>query len=155
TPGKKGAKEAPRKVTADDLRLEAFLRAQRAQQVSAKNAIEILEVAAMFEIIRGELINNRLYNHELNKRIKIGIVDPLNHIAKDLFPQFDAQLNDFIDKCDKAYNDPEARDRSAQLALRQADKILVEMNSVLTKMLEYESFNEAIRLLREIIEGQD
>ena len=37
--------EKPRKVTADDLRLEAFLRAQRAQQVSAKNAIEVLEVA--------------------------------------------------------------------------------------------------------------
>src|SRR5204863_7373469 len=100
--------EKARKVTAEDLRLEAFLRAQRAQQVSAKNAIEVLEVAAMFEIIRGELINNRLYNDELNKRLKLGIVDPLNHIGKDLFPQFDTLLNDLIDKCDKAYNDPEA-----------------------------------------------
>jgi hypothetical protein len=159
-PAKKGAKpdgkaEKPRKTTAEDLRLEAFLRAQRAQQVSAKNAIEVLEVAAMFEIIRGELINNRLYNDELNKRLKLGIVDPLNVVGKDMFQQFDGLLNDLIDKCDKAYDNPEAREAARAAALKQADKILTEMNAVLAKMLEYESFNEAIRLLREIIEAQD
>jgi hypothetical protein len=154
--GKDSAKpEKARKVTADDLRLEAFLRAQRAQQVSAKNAIEVLEVAAYFEIIRGELENNRLYNEELRKRLQLGVIDPLNHIGKAMFPQFDGQLNDFVDKCDKAYDNPVAREEARLVALRQADKIVTEMNGVLANMAEFEQFNEAIRILREIIEAQD
>ncbi len=152
---KKAPSEKARKVTADDLRLEAFLRAQRAQQVSAKNAIEVLEVAANFEIIRGELENNRLFTEELQKRLQLGVIDPLNRIGKQMFPRFDEQLNDLITKCDKDYDNPLARDEARGVALRQADRILAEMNSVLANMAEFEQFNKAIKLLRDIIEAQE
>ena len=39
-------------------------------------------------------------------------------------------------------------------ALEQIDAILVEMQQVRDKMLELESFNEAVELLREIIAAQ-
>ena len=40
-------------------------------------------------------------------------------------------------------------------AVQQADAILVEMKQVLDKMLELETFNEALDLLRAIIKSQE
>jgi len=48
-----------------------------------------------------------------------------------------------------------AREASVRRALKQADKILEEMDAVLLKMLEYESFNDVIRLMQEIIKLHD
>jgi hypothetical protein len=147
--------EKGREITAEDLRIEAFLRAQRAQQISAKNAIEVLEVAHQFDVIRGELINNRLYTEELNQRLKLGISDPLHRIGNEMFQELDKMLNDLIVKCDKEFSNADARDQAVALAAQQADRILTEMNSVLGKMLEFEAFNEAIKALRELLEEQD
>ncbi len=38
--------------------------------------------------------------------------------------------------------------------MRQIDAILVEMQSVLDKMLELETFNEVLDMLRQIIDNQ-
>jgi hypothetical protein len=38
---------------------------------------------------------------------------------------------------------------------QQADLVLLEMNKVLQKMLEYETYNELVDTLRKIISGQD
>jgi hypothetical protein len=155
-PGAKGkVEDKGREITAEDQRLEAFLRSQRAQQISAKNKIEVLEVAHQFDIIREELINNRLYNEELNERLKVGISDPLHRVGNEMFDELDKRLNDLISKCDKDFSDKAAREQSVTLAVQQADKILVEMNSVMSKMLEFEAFNEAIRMLREILIEQE
>ena len=147
--------ETPRVLTAEDQRLDAFLRSQRAQQNGAKNSIEVLEVARNFDIIREELINNRLYNEELNKRIKLGISDPLYEIGGTMFQDFDEILNELVARCDKDFDNTPAREESVRQAVEQSDAIIVRMNSVLDKMEEFESFNEAIRLLREIIKLQD
>jgi hypothetical protein len=155
-PGAKGkVEDKGREITAEDQRLEAFLRSQRAQQISAKNKIEVLEVAHQFDIIREELINNRLYNEELNERLKVGISDPLHRVGNEMFDELDKRLNDLIQKCDKEFSDKAAREQAVNLAVQQADKILVEMNSVMSKMLEFEAFNEAIRMLREILIEQE
>jgi hypothetical protein len=52
-------------------------------------------------------------------------------------------------------DDAEAGDDARHFAQQEADAILVEMKQVLDRMLELESFNEALDLLRGIISSQE
>ncbi|MGH7194095.1 MAG: hypothetical protein ACREJM_11290, partial [Candidatus Saccharimonadales bacterium] len=102
-----------------------------------------------FDVIRAELINNRVDTEELRIRLKDRIADPLRKIVDAMFPEFDRRL-EALQKHISA-----AGDRlSAQAAVEQADALLVEMRKVRDQMLELESFNEAVDLLREIIAAQ-
>jgi hypothetical protein len=51
--------------------------------------------------------------------------------------------------------DPQAAGPARDAAREQADAILVQMNQILDKMLELETFNEVLDLLRGIIDSQD
>jgi hypothetical protein len=137
-------------VTPARLRALASLRIQRAQQNSTKNANEVLGVALGFDDIREELENNRLYTEELESRLKDGIADPLKVVANEMFPELDRRLS----KLDGLLANEATRDQALADAQQQAEAILVELDTILAKMLEYESFNKAIELIREILEAQ-
>lgn len=125
-----------------------LLRVERARQNGQKNAEETRGVANAFEAIRAELINNRVDTEELRIRLKDRIADPLHRVAETMFPEFDRRLEALQEQTTKA----EAM--SAQAAVEQADAILIQMQKVRDQMLELESFNEAVDLLREIISAQ-
>ena len=55
----------------------------------------------------------------------------------------------------RVLDDPAAGRTQLKLALDQSDAILVEMKSVLDKMLELETFNEVVDTLRSIIAEQE
>ncbi len=126
-----------------------LLHVERARQNGQKNAEETRGVANAFEGIRAELINNRVDTEELRIRLKDRIADPLRRIVESMFPEFDRRL-EVLQKEVAA----DAGKASAQAAVEQADAILVEMQKVRDQMLELESFNEAVDLLREIIAAQ-
>lgn len=126
------------------------MRVERALQNSQKDAQEVLGVAEAFSDIREELINNRIDTEELKLRLENGIAAPLRHIAQDMFPELDRRL-DLLQAtlADEAVS-PERLAQSTQ----QLDLILSAMRRALDRMIELEDFNEAVELLREIVEAQ-
>ncbi|HEY2892553.1 MAG TPA: hypothetical protein VGJ16_00010 [Pirellulales bacterium] len=123
---------------------------ERAVQNSERSAHETLEVAHAFDDMREEMINNRVDTEELKSRLKEGIADPLSQLVEGRF----AQLQERFQQLAQLLGKPEsAAARTA--AIGEMDAILVEMRAVLDKMLELETFNEALDMLRQIIEAQE
>jgi hypothetical protein len=128
----------------------ASLYVQRAIQNGRKNAQETQGVAEAFDDIREELVNNRLDTTELRTRLKDRISDPLRLIVAERFPELEMKL----ETLHMRLTDVEKGPAALLAAQQQLDQMLVEMNQVLSQMLELETFNEAIALLRSIMESQ-
>ena len=127
------------------------LRVERAAQNCRKSAHEILALAQSFENIREELINNRIDSEELKARLQEGIAAPLKRIAEQRIPELEHRLADLLDSLADDAVAPERRDR----AVAESDAVLAAMREVLSRMIELEDFNEAIAVLRQIIEKQE
>lgn len=121
--------------------------AQRAVQQSQKSAQEIQGVAAGFADIRAELINNRVDTEERKARLKDQISDPLTQIVATKFPTLDQRLEAMQAKADDA--------SGAQLAVDAANDILLELDAVLQRMLDLETYNELVELVRSLIDEQE
>ena len=116
-----------------------------------KNTQEVLGLAEAFDDICKQLINNRIDTKELRDRLRGGIAQPLRHVAEQMFPELERRLEALSPKLDDPRQAPLLRDRAQQ----QADEILVAMRHVLDRMIELESFNELVDLLRNIVETQE
>ncbi|MDY0165495.1 MAG: hypothetical protein RBS80_03070 [Thermoguttaceae bacterium] len=123
------------------------LRVQRALQNSRKNVHETKSVADAFDDIELQLINNRVDTEELRFRIAEGIAQPLHAIADKAIPELERRLDSLQESLDDGKLGPARRDRARQ----QADEVLLAMQLVLQRMIELESFNEAVDMLRQII----
>ncbi len=127
------------------------VQAERVLQNTQRSSHETLQVALAFDEIREEMINNRVDTEELKTRLKDGVADPLKRIVAEMFPKLDADLK----KLAGQLADPQAAPATKAAALAQIDAILVEMRQVLDKMLELETFNEVLDMLRQIISSQE
>ncbi len=118
---------------------------------SERGASETLSLAAAFDDIREEMVNNRINTPEIEYRLKDQIADPLRHIGEVSFPELDRRLK----RLQSSLADPRMSKVRHEAALAQVDAILLEMRQIMNKMLELESFNEIVEHLREIIKDQD
>ncbi len=128
-----------------------LLRVQRARQQGEKSQQEVVGVAASFSDIREELINNRVDTEERKIRLQDQIVEPLERIAADQFPSWQATLQQLENQMEKQQGDLEL----SRQAVRQTDEILLEMQRVLEKMIELESYNELVDLVRSVLQEQE
>jgi hypothetical protein len=142
-----------------------LLRVQRAVQQSQKSVAEVLGVAAGFLGIREELINNRVDTEDRKNRLKEQIADPLNQTCSEQFPRLDERLNEL----DKTLA-PTASDRpstpspgtesaptvqaAADAAIDQANVVLSELEAVLAKMQNLETYNELLDIVRDLLKDQ-
>lgn len=143
--------DSKRVDTPERRRAVRLLRIQRARQNGQKDTHETAGVSEGFADIRRELINNRIYTEELRIRIEDDIVAPLTGLVRDEFVQLDEGLARLETTHDDPTQSPELRDA----AVEQTDRILKTMHDVLARMVELEDFNEAVQLLRSIIEEQE
>ena len=127
-----------------------LLRVQRASQQSLKSAGEVLGVAVSFEDIREELVNNRVDTEDRKNRLKEQISDPLKKVVQGEFPELDRKLAEL----EKALSDPKAAFPAADQSAQQADLVLNELNAVLQNMLDLETFNELLDIVRTLIKEQ-
>jgi len=127
------------------------LRVERAMQNGRKNAHETLGVSEAFDDIRLQLVNNRIDTEELIGRLQSGIATPLRDIAERMFPELERRLEGLR----AVLEDQEAAVAKRDHAQEQNDAILAAMKEVLNRMLELENFNEAVELLRQIIQHQE
>ncbi len=132
-------------------RLSPAVQLERVVQNSERSRHEVAELGVAFDDIREELINNRIDTEELKSRLKEGIADPLKAIAAEGFPPMLEKLKQLGGQM----ADPPQAVKTRTESLAQIDAILVEMQGVLGKMLELETFNEALDMLRQIIENQE
>lgn len=141
------AEADPPELLADRRRV----RVERAIQSGRKNASETRGVAVAFADIHEELVNNRVDTPEMMSRLMDGIAQPLTRVSDEMFPELDRRLLELQRDLENSTTGP---DRLA-VAAQQADAILVEMQRVLDKMLELETFNEVVAMLRSIIDEQN
>lgn len=147
--------ESPAAKPLSPLDLEGeLLRVERAVQGGKKNASETMAVATSFEEIVEELANNRIDTEELRSRLEDGIARPLQKIGNVLFAELDRRLERLKFGLRASGNEAEAT-AAREAVLEQYDTILVAMQEVLEKMRELEDFNEALALLREILDEQE
>jgi hypothetical protein len=132
------------------------LRIQRAIQQSQKSVAEVLGVAAGFLGIREELINNRVDTEDRKNRLKDQIADPLNKTCSEQFPRLDERLAAleavFQGSGAKPASDTSAA--TADQAIDQANLVLAELEAVLSKMQDLETYNELLDLVRDLLKDQ-
>ncbi len=131
-----------------------LLRVQRGEQHSQRATQEIAGVALSFDDIRQELINNRVDATDRRNRIENDIVKPLSSIVDQMFPVLDGRLERLRMHLEEAR--PEDEIRAASVAtVTQVDQILIQLEAVLEKMLELETYNELVELVRKMIRDQE
>ena len=126
------------------------LRISGALQTVIQLSYETLGVADGFEEIVGELINNRVDSEELVERLQAGIAVPLREIGGELMPDLEKQLQEL----EAAVGGKDEPQTPLARARTQGDGVLDAMKQVLDRMLELESYNELVELLRGIVADQ-
>jgi hypothetical protein len=127
-----------------------FLRVEGALTNCRKNTQEVAGLADAFDDICKQLVNNRIDTEELKNRLQGGIAEPLRGIAAEKLPELERRMEQLQAVLDNSGQGPAVRLR----AQRQAEDILLAMRKVLDRMIELESFNEAVQLLQNIVEMQ-
>jgi hypothetical protein len=131
------------------------LRVQRAGQQSQKSVAEVLGVAAGFLAIREELINNRVDTEDRKNRLKEQIADPLNTTCAEQFPRLDERLAALDARLREAGSGSNAEASSeADATVDQANVVLGELEAVLSKMQDLETYNELLDIVRDLLKDQ-
>ena len=97
------------------------------------------------------MVNNRIDDSELKHRLKLEIADPLREISQEKMPPLELQLDFVI--ANLASHDEAAT--GLDQAIGMTDEILADMQYVLERMRELETYNEVVALLRGIMSEQD
>jgi len=142
--------DAPAQPSPERAAAQRLLQIQWSQQNSRKSAYETAGLAEAFLQIREELINNRVDTEELKLRLDDGIAKPLQRVAGQMFPELDRRL----DRLQLVAPDPVQGGEGLQAALQQVDGILLVMRQVLGRMIELEDYNEAVELLKSILQAE-
>lgn len=138
-----------------------LLRSRQSLLQSQKSAQEVLGIAAAFHDIYEELINNRVDTEDRKQRLEGQIAVPLKAIGETQFAEFDQTLEKLsaelakVESSGKLTDEDPASLAAAQAAIDQANRILRDLDAILQRMLDLESFNELLDIVRELIEEQE
>lgn len=127
------------------------LRVAGALQNVTQSTHEVLGLAEAFDDMYEQLINNRIDNVDLKTRLREQIGTPLRRLGERSMRELEGQL----EVANERIADTESGPAALADSLRLADGVLVEMQQILDRMLELESYNEVVGLLRGIIEDQE
>jgi hypothetical protein len=119
-----------------------------AGQNATQLSFETLGVAEGFDDILAELANNRVETEELKERLQQGIAEPLKEIGGEMLPRLKERLGT-LEAALAADRAGAAQPLSA--AKTEADAVAAAMKRILDHMLELESYNELVELLRGIV----
>ena len=147
----------PGTIRKHELRL---LFAQRALLQLDKSTQEILGSAEAFENIRLQLINNRIDSEDRKIRISDQIIAPLRLIAdrsmrqlKQRVVQLESSLRDLqISSPDVQVS--QTADQLSKASIEQLDIALNQLDLVLAALVKYETQNELLEIVRQMIKTQ-
>jgi hypothetical protein len=134
-----------------------LLRVQRGMQQSLKSVEEVRGVAAGFLDIREELINNRVDTEDRKNRLKEQIADPLNRTCTDGFSLLDqrlAAIETLLREAGVAVDAAQAA-HLADETIDQANVVLTQLEEVLARMQDLETYNELLEIVRDLLKDQE
>lgn len=126
------------------------LRIQESGLRANKTSQELSGIAASLDDILLEMVNNRVDSLDRQERIGSGVRDPLKRIVDDPM----RRLQDQIAALERAVGEPETATPAAAKAVETAEEVLLQLTAVLEKMLDLESYNEILDMVRELIDDQ-
>ncbi len=115
-----------------------------------KNATETTSVEESFRDIREELINNAVQTPQMLERIDEKIVKPLHSLNADDYPDVDELLGELKVLLDDGREPLAGLDDS----IERLGRLLDRMDAILKEMQRLETFQEAVELLKTIIDQQ-
>lgn len=115
-----------------------------------KNSTETISVEESFQDIREELINNAVHTPQMLERIDEKIVKPLHSLNTGDYPAVDESLGALKLLLDDSRDPLPGLDES----IAQIGVMLDQMDTILKEMQRLETFQEAIELLKSIIDQQ-
>ena len=115
-----------------------------------KNATETISVAESFRDIREELINNAVHTPQMLERIDSKIVKPLHAINQSDYPSVDEALGALKVLLDDNRDPLPGLDET----IARVGTMLDQMDAILKEMQRLETFQEAVELLKSIIDQQ-
>lgn len=115
-----------------------------------KNSTETTSVEEAFQDIREELINNAVHTPQMLERIDEKIVKPLHALNTGDYPSVDESLGALKLILDDGRDPLPGLDES----IAQIGVMLDQMDTILKEMQRLETFQEAIELLKSIIDQQ-
>lgn len=154
--------EETQEVDQDELRKYEFrlLFAQRAILQVDKSTQEILGSAEAFENIRLQLINNRIDSEDRKIRISDGIIAPLRLIGDESMQQLKQRVSELEQSLRYLQTIPQdptvstTANRLAITSIEQVDIVLNQLDSVLRVLVKYETQNELLEIVRQMIKSQ-
>jgi hypothetical protein len=126
------------------------LRIQQSGLQASKTAQELSGIAASLDDILREMVNNRVDSVDRQERIGAGVRDPLKRIVEEPLQR----LQDQITEMERVVADTEAASQATSQAVETAEDVLLQLTAVLDKMLDLESYNEILDMVRELIDDQ-
>ncbi len=127
------------------------LRIQQAGLQSTKTSEELNGVAASIDDILLEMVNNRVDTPDRSDRIAMGVRDPLLKVVQGPLQALRNQIDGLVSLVEDKANGP----AKAAITVQTAEEVLLQLNAVLEKMLDLESYNEVLDLVRGLIDNQD
>ncbi len=155
SPGEKTAEPPPFDGISEEQAERGTYNIARAQRDAQKETYELQGIVGGFTAIRKEMVNNQIFSPDLQERIDGRILIPLKSlIEKDFF-----DLETVLAECGRSIENRATVPRGTiaeqhRLGLSRLAGILEKMAAIRDQMLNRESFNEAVDLLREIIQQQ-
>lgn len=125
--------------------------AERTVFAIRQKAVEVQEVQESFIDIREELVNNNIDSQTMLDRLNDKIIEPLENINKDNFPQLDSRASIFRLVMERNQDPREAMTGTSL----EMDRLLRELEKILNEMRKLETFHEAVELLKAIIKNQE
>ena len=94
--------------------------------------------------------NNRVDSVDRQKRLGEGVRDPLGVVITGS----SQTLLDSLERCEETVADPVLSADTAKVAVEACDTLILELTAILEKMLDLESYNEILDLVRGLIDDQ-
>ncbi len=135
---------------ADQARRLAVLRAQQSVLQADKSQQELVGVATRVEDIRMQLVNNRLDSLDRQKRLQERVHAPLKSALENEVEKLRLRLSE-LQSAALSANDK----LDANPAIEALDKLLVVLEQIKANMLDIESYNEIIDLVRGLLESEE
>ncbi len=126
------------------------LRVQQSGLQATKTAEELTGIAESLDDILREMVNNRVDSVDRRERIGSGVRDPLRQIVEDPLNRLKSQIK----VLENTIAEVESAKQSAADAVQTAEDVLLQLTAVLEKMLDLESYNEILDMVRDLIGDQ-
>ncbi|MEP0347643.1 polyketide synthase [Rhodopirellula bahusiensis] len=134
------------------------LRIRQAELQTTKSTEELAGIVVGLEDMLLEMVQNRVDSVNRRERLEVGVHDPLSAVVTEPLPRLQRQITSMervLMSEDTAESSPANMTDAVTAAIATTDEVLLSLNAVLEKMLDLESFNEILDLVRGLISDQE